>query len=94
MGWEVKKILRGQSNILVSAAICNFLLFPINKFKGVSILRGVQSRDIILGGAVLRHHFGGCSLATIFWGGAVSRHHFGQGCSLMTSFWGRGGAVS
>ena len=27
-----------DNNILVSAAICNFLLFPINKFKEVSSL--------------------------------------------------------
>ena len=64
-----------DNDILVSAAICNFLLFPINKFKGV------QGGDIILGG--------GCSLATSFWGGGCSlATSFGGECSLTTSFGG------
>ena len=56
-----------MSAVLLSAAICNVLLFPINKFKGVC------SVMLLLGVMQTCDNFGGLANLRQLWGYANSR---------------------
>ena len=78
----VSVTLMAMLAILLLVAICNFLLFPINKFKGVCsiviiILRVCSIVTTILGVcSIMTKMLGACSIATTIMGYAVSRQQF------------------